>query len=71
MRWRKRPETERKGVAVMATFSGNVPSADRILTLLASLYADQCGVTATVSVVDKIKERKDGNDRNQTDVRGV
>ena len=55
----------------MATFSGNVPSAERILTLLASLYADQCGVTATVTVVDKATERKDDIDRNQTAVCGV
>lgn len=52
----------------MATFSGNVPSAERILTLLARLYADQCGVTATVNVVDKTTERMDGSDRYQTDL---
>ena len=65
MRWRKKTETTMKGVAGMATFSGNVPSAERILTLLASLYADQCGVTATVNVVDKTTERMDAHDRQQ------
>jgi hypothetical protein len=56
----------------MTTLSGNVPSAERILTLLARLYADQCGVKATVNVVDtKHTERVKSIDRNQTCVRGV
>lgn len=36
----------------MTTFSGNVPSAEKILSILARLYADQHGVTVKVAIVD-------------------
>ena len=45
-------KTDGKEVAGMTTFSGNVPSAEKILSILARLYADQHGVTVKVAIVD-------------------
>lgn len=36
--------------------ANNKPSAERILRLLADLYADQCGVKVTVEIVEKERD---------------
>ena len=43
----------------MTTFSGNVPSAEKILTILARLYADQHGVTVKVAIEDESEVNTD------------
>ena len=43
--------------------SGNIPTGERLLSLLADLYADQMGVKIKYIITDK-EESKDGNLRS-------
>lgn len=47
----------------MTTFSGNVPSAEKILSILARLYADQHGVTVKVAIVDDDESEVNADER--------
>lgn len=38
----------------------NAPTAERLLRLLADLYADQCGVKVTVEIVEMQRRKRDG-----------
>jgi hypothetical protein len=37
----------------------NTPTAERLLRLLADLYADQCGVKVTVEIVEGDEEKRE------------